>query len=130
VVGLITEWQDDDGIMHKRDSNTDLGGTMRLGNYVCKLKDGSKAKSIYASNSVVERHRHRYEVNNNYVEALENVGLIFSGRSEDGSLMELIEIPTHKWFVACQAHPEFTSTPRYGHKLFESFVAAAIENSK
>lgn len=130
VVGLITEWQGDDGIMHKRDSNTDLGGTMRLGNYVCKLKDGSKAKSIYASDSVVERHRHRYEVNNNYVEALENVGLIFSGRSEDGSLMELIEIPDHKWFIACQAHPEFTSTPRYGHKLFESFVAAAIENSK
>lgn len=78
---------------------------------------------------MVERHRHRYEVNSNYVERLEEAGLIFSGRSEDNKLMELIEIPQHKWFIACQAHPEFTSTPRYGHKLFESYIQAAIENS-
>jgi CTP synthase len=129
VIGLITEWQAEDGTIHQRTHNSDLGGTMRLGGYKCVLKEGSRAREIYESDEVVERHRHRYEVNNNYVEKLEQAGLIFSGRSEDNNLMELVEIPGHKWFIACQAHPEFTSTPRYGHKLFESYIQAAIENS-
>lgn len=129
VIGLITEWQAEDGTIHQRTSASDLGGTMRLGGYKCVLKEGSKARSVYEAESVIERHRHRYEVNNNYVNDLEKAGLIFSGRSEDNNLMELIEIPNHKWFIACQAHPEFTSTPRYGHKLFESYIQAATENS-
>ncbi|KEI35201.1 CTP synthase [Francisella sp. W12-1067] len=127
VIALIEEWQSEDGTIHQRSKESDLGGTMRLGGYKCILKVGSRAREIYQADSIIERHRHRYEVNNNYVERLEQVGLIFSGRSEDGSLMELIEIPQHRWFIACQAHPEFTSTPRYGHKLFESFIEAAIE---
>lgn len=129
VIGLITEWQAEDGTIHQRTSASDLGGTMRLGGYKCVLKEGSKARSVYEAEAVIERHRHRYEVNNNYVNDLEKAGLIFSGRSEDNNLMELVEIPEHKWFIACQAHPEFTSTPRYGHKLFESYIQAAIENS-
>lgn len=129
VIGLITEWQAEDGTVHQRTHNSDLGGTMRLGGYKCVLKQGSRAREIYQADEVVERHRHRYEVNSNYVERLEEAGLIFSGRSKDNKLMELIEIPQHKWFIACQAHPEFTSTPRYGHKLFESYIQAAIENS-
>ncbi|QIV95067.1 CTP synthase [Allofrancisella frigidaquae] len=127
VIALIEEWQSEDGTIHQRNKESDLGGTMRLGVYKCILKASSRAREIYQADSIIERHRHRYEVNNNYVERLEQVGLIFSGRSEDGSLMELIEIPQHRWFIACQAHPEFTSTPRYGHKLFESFIEAAIE---
>ncbi|QIV96591.1 CTP synthase [Allofrancisella inopinata] len=127
VIALIEEWQSEDGTIYQRSKESDLGGTMRLGGYKCVLKEGSRAREIYQADSVIERHRHRYEVNNNYVERLEQVGLIFSGRSEDGNLMELIEIPQHSWFIACQAHPEFTSTPRYGHKLFESFIEAAIE---
>ncbi|AIT09848.1 CTP synthetase [Candidatus Francisella endociliophora] len=129
VIGLITEWQAEDGAIHQRNKHSDLGGTMRLGGYKCVLKEGSRAREIYQVNEVIERHRHRYEVNNNYVSKLEEAGLIFSGRSEDNNLMELIEIPDHKWFIACQAHPEFTSTPRYGHRLFESYIQAAIENS-
>ncbi|AJC48591.1 CTP synthase [Allofrancisella guangzhouensis] len=129
VIALIEEWQAKDGTIYQRSKESDLGGTMRLGGYKCVLKEGSRAREIYQVESVMERHRHRYEVNNNYVARLEQAGLIFSGRSEDGNLMELIEIPQHRWFIACQAHPEFTSTPRYGHKLFESFIAAAVENN-
>lgn len=129
VIGLITEWQAKDGTVHQRTHDSDLGGTMRLGGYKCVLKEGSRAKEIYQKSEITERHRHRYEVNNNYVERLEAAGMIFSGRSEDNNLMELVEIPDHKWFIACQAHPEFTSTPRYGHKLFESYIQSAIESS-
>ena len=127
VIALITEWQDEFGEIHQRTVNSDLGGTMRLGGYKAVLNEGSRVRDIYKKAEVVERHRHRYEVNNKYVEELEKSGLIFSGKSEDDSLMEIIEIPKHKWFVACQAHPEFTSTPRYGHKLFESYIDAAIK---
>ena len=127
VIALITEWQDEFGEIHQRTVNSDLGGTMRLGGYKAVLNEGSRVRDIYKKAEVVERHRHRYEVNNKFVEELEKAGLIFSGKSEDGSLMEIIEIPQHKWFVACQAHPEFTSTPRYGHKLFESYIEAAIK---
>ncbi len=126
VIALITEWQDEFGEIHQRAVNSDLGGTMRLGCYKSVLNEDSLVRDIYKKVEVVERHRHRYEVNNKFVEELEKAGLIFSGKSEDGSLMEIIEIPQHKWFVACQAHPEFTSTPRYGHKLFESYIDAAI----
>ena len=127
VIALITEWQDEFGEIHQRTVDSDLGGTMRLGSYKAVLKEGSRVRDIYKKAEIVERHRHRYEVNNKYVEDLEKAGLIFSGKSEDASLMEIIEIPGHKWFVACQAHPEFTSTPRYGHKLFESYIEAAIK---
>ncbi|MGQ4002473.1 CTP synthase [Francisellaceae bacterium CB299] len=127
VIALITEWQDEFGEIHQRTVNSDLGGTMRLGGYKAVLNEGSRVRDIYKKAEVVERHRHRYEVNNKFVEELEKAGLIFSGKSEDGSLMEIIEISQHKWFVACQAHPEFTSTPRYGHKLFESYIEAAIK---
>jgi len=127
VIALITEWQDEFGEIHQRTVNSDLGGTMRLGGYKAVLNEGSRVRDIYKKAEVVERHRHRYEVNNKFVEELEKAGLIFSGKSEDASLMEIIEIPKHKWFVACQAHPEFTSTPRYGHKLFESYIEAAIK---
>ncbi|GAB4221726.1 MAG: CTP synthase [Francisella sp.] len=129
IIGLIAEFQASDGTIHKRSYDSNLGGTMRLGGYKCILKEGSRAREIYQASEIIERHRHRYEVNINYVESLEKAGLIFSGRSEDNRLMEILEIPKHKWFIACQFHPEFTSTPRYGHKLFESYIKVAINNS-
>lgn len=125
VVALITEWTDEDGNVVERDEATDLGGTMRLGGQQCQLAEGSKIAEIYESDNIRERHRHRYEVNNGYISRLEEAGLIFAGRSEDGELVETIEIADHPWFVACQFHPEFTSTPRKGHKLFSAFVNAA-----
>lgn len=127
VVGLLSEWLSTDGAVQLRDENVDLGGSMRLGAQICKLEPDSKASKIYGSESIVERHRHRYEVNNNYVEALVNAGLHISGRSVDGSLVEMIELDNHPWFVACQFHPEFTSTPRDTHPLFLSFVLAACD---
>lgn len=127
VIALITEWQDEFREIYQRTVDSDLGGTMRLGGYKAVLTEESRVRDIYKKAEVIERHRHRYEVNNKYVEDLEKAGLIFSGKSEDKSLMEIVEIPTHKWFIACQAHPEFTSTPRYGHKLFESYIDAAIQ---
>ncbi len=130
VIGLITEWQKADGTVEQRDQDSDLGGTMRLGGYSCQLKAGSLAHKIYGADEIVERHRHRYEFNNNYMEALEKAGLVFSGMSKDQSLAEMIEIPEHQWFVACQFHPEFTSTPRHGHPLFEGFISAAKQNKK
>ncbi|RLV61549.1 CTP synthase [Parashewanella curva] len=130
VVGLITEWIDNEGKIEQRDEASDLGGTMRLGAQVCHLKKGTKAAKAYGSESCVERHRHRYEVNNNFVEQLEKAGLIFSGLSFDRKLVEMIELADHPWFVAGQFHPEFTSTPRDGHPLFEGFVAAAAEFQK
>ncbi|MEO2266970.1 CTP synthase [Pseudoalteromonas pernae] len=125
VVGLITEWLDKDGNVEVRDEASDLGGTMRLGAQLCHLKEGSKVREVYGSDQIVERHRHRYEVNNNYVEKLEQAGLAFTGLSEDKKLVEIIENKDHPWFIAAQFHPEFTSTPRDGHPLFEGFVAAA-----
>lgn len=125
VVALITEWTDEEGNTIERDENADLGGTMRLGAQNCRLQDGSKIRQVYGQEMISERHRHRYEVNDGYVGKLEEAGLIFAGRSEDGSLVETIEIADHPWFVACQFHPEFTSTPRNGHPLFTAFVEAA-----
>ncbi len=127
VVGLITEWQDEYGSTQTRDADSDLGGTMRLGGQECVLTNNSKAKEIYGKEVITERHRHRYEVNNTLIEKLEESGLKISGRSIDGSLVEMIEITDHPWFVACQFHPEFTSSPRDGHPLFESFVKAATK---
>ncbi|BBP45919.1 CTP synthase [Thiosulfatimonas sediminis] len=125
VVALITEWTDEEGNVVERDEQTDLGGTMRLGGQQCQLQAGSKIAEIYGADTIRERHRHRYEVNDGYIARLEEAGLKFAGRSEDGSLVETIEIPNHPWFVACQFHPEFTSTPRKGHPLFSAFVNAA-----
>ncbi|SHI27585.1 CTP synthase [Ferrimonas marina] len=125
VVGLITEWLDADGQVEERTEQSDLGGTMRLGGQLCHLIPGTKAHAMYGGDTCVERHRHRYEVNNHYREQLESAGLVFSGLSADKKLVEMIEIPTHPFFVAGQFHPEFTSTPRDGHPLFEGFVKAA-----
>jgi CTP synthase len=126
VVGLITEFVDREGRIQKRDAGSDLGGTMRLGGQACALEKDSKVREIYGADSVFERHRHRYEVNNAYVPRLSAAGMRFSGRSPDHDLVEMIELPAHPWFVGCQFHPEFTSTPRGGHALFKSFVSAAL----
>ncbi|WIO75299.1 CTP synthase [Porticoccaceae bacterium LTM1] len=126
IVGLITEWVDETGQVEVRDENSDMGGTMRLGSQESLLVEGSKAAEIYGSTSVVERHRHRYEVNNNYVEQLETAGLKIGGWSEQNHLVETVEIADHPWFFACQFHPEFTSTPRDGHPMFSSYVRAAL----
>ena len=130
VIALITEWMGADGATEQRDENSDLGGTMRLGGQQCRLEDNSIAKDAYQKDVIVERHRHRYEVNNNYVEQLEAKGLKVSGKSMDGKLMEVIELQDHPWFLACQFHPEFTSSPRDGHPLFTGFIKAAVESSK
>ncbi|ODS23076.1 CTP synthase [Candidatus Endobugula sertula] len=130
VIGLITEWTETDGSIVKRSSHSDLGGTMRLGAQDCHLESTSKVASIYGSSTIVERHRHRYEFNNHYLEMIQKAGLTVSGWSSDDSLVEVVEIEDHPWFVACQFHPEFTSNPRDGHPLFTSFVTAALENSR
>ena len=130
VVGLITEWLDAEGNIETRSEKSDLGGTMRLGAQKCHLTPGSKVREVYGSDEIVERHRHRYEVNNNFVEQLEKAGLSFTGLSEDKKLVEIIENKDHPWFIAAQFHPEFTSTPRDGHPLFEGFVAAAHIHQK
>ena len=127
VIGLITEWQDENGNTQTRDTDSDLGGTMRLGGQECHLVKDSHSQKIYGSSKVTERHRHRYEVNNKLISQIESAGLTVSGRSNDGTLVEMVEITDHPWFVACQFHPEFTSTPRDGHPLFESFINAAKE---
>jgi len=130
VVGLISEWLDDEGQVEYRNESSDLGGTMRLGSQLCHLVKGTKANNVYGSETINERHRHRYEVNNNYREQLSKAGLVFSGLSTDKSLVEMIEIADHPWFIAGQFHPEFNSTPRDGHPLFESFVATTFELQK
>ncbi|SMB83295.1 CTP synthase [Pasteurella testudinis DSM 23072] len=130
VVGLITEWQDATGNVETRSESSDLGGTMRLGAQQCHLIEGTKAREVYAAETIEERHRHRYEVNNNLLPQIEAVGLKVSGLSADKKLVEIIEIPNHPWFVAAQFHPEFTSTPRDGHRLFSGFVKAAKEHQK
>jgi CTP synthase len=126
VIGLITEWTTSDGDVEVRDESVDLGGTMRLGAQECQLLEGSNVARAYNSTHIVERHRHRYEVNNNLLPQLIEAGLKISGRSGDGALVEVVEAPDHPWFVACQFHPEFTSTPRDGHPLFSGFVKAAL----
>ncbi|RAR63559.1 CTP synthase [Onishia taeanensis] len=130
VVGLITEWLNAEGKIELRDEASDLGGTMRLGGQVCHLKPGSKAREAYGNDEIVERHRHRFEVNNQFIGELEKAGLVISGKSVDESLVEMVELPDHPWFVACQFHPEFTSTPRDGHPLFSGFVQAALEQKQ
>jgi len=131
VVALIDEWQTADGSVETRDESADLGGTMRLGAQEVELKAGSLAAKIYGSEHIRERHRHRYEVNNNYVPTLEQAGLVIGGVSAGRErLVETIELPNHPWFFACQFHPEFTSNPRRGHPLFSAFVKAALNNKK
>ncbi len=131
VVALISEWQDRDGQIEKRDINTNLGGTMRLGAQEVKLADGSLAKTIYGNEFIRERHRHRYEVNNYYLPQLQQAGLVIGGVSTGHEqLVEAIELPDHPWFFACQFHPEFTSTPKNGHPLFTAFIKAALAHKK
>lgn len=125
VIALITEWLNSDGTIETRSKDSDLGGTMRLGAQQCKLAEGSLSREMYGEGVIQERHRHRYEFNNQFRDELAEAGLQFVGTSIDEQLMEMIEIKDHPWFVACQFHPEFTSTPRYGHPLFSGFVAAA-----
>lgn len=125
VIALISEWTDAQGRVEQRTGTDDLGGTMRLGEQVCVLNQGSRAEMVYGQSIVRERHRHRFEVNNTYVQALEDNGLKVAGRSEDGELVEMVEIVDHPWFIACQFHPEFTSSPRDGHPLFSGFINAA-----
>ncbi|MGL5812842.1 glutamine hydrolyzing CTP synthase [Aeromonas sp.] len=130
VVGLITEWVDEEGNVETRSEKSDLGGTMRLGSQLCHLVEGSKVRQMYGSPTIYERHRHRYEVNNKLLPQIEAAGLQVTGLSADKKLVEIIEIPDHPWFVAAQFHPEFTSTPRDGHALFAGFVKAAGEYQK
>jgi len=130
VIGLITEWQDASGEKETRSAESDLGGTMRLGAQRADLLDGTKIRKIYGSEFISERHRHRYEVNNNYVDQLVSGGLTISGKSPVENLCEVVEIRDHPWFIACQFHPEFTSTPRAGHPLFSGFIEAARDRSK
>jgi CTP synthase len=131
VIGLITEWKTREGQINTRNTKSDLGGSMRLGGQECFLKENSLSQKIYGAKKITERHRHRYEVNSQYILQLEKAGLHASGLSAEDSLCEMIELPKteHPWFIGCQFHPEFTSTPRAGHPLFKSFVEAAIDSS-
>jgi len=130
VIGLITEWRTATGEVEKRDEKSDLGGTMRLGLQEQRLKPGTLARELYGKDVVAERHRHRYEFNNRYRTQLEDAGLVIAGKSMDDTLVEVVELPRdqHPWFLACQAHPEFLSTPRGGHPLFIGFIRAAREH--
>jgi CTP synthase len=135
VIALITEWQERDGRVEHRNATSDLGGTMRLGGQECLLKAASTVREVYGADRIVERHRHRYEVNNHYLPRIETAGMRVSGVSAKEQLCEMIELPTdgkhaHPWFVGCQFHPEFTSTPRAGHPLFNAFIRAALSNAK
>jgi len=125
VVALVTEWMRADGGFETRTAESDLGGTMRLGGQACQLLPGTVARELYDKDTVMERHRHRYEVNENFIAKLEAAGMRVAGRSIDGNLVEMIELPDHPWFVGSQFHPEFTSTPRDSHPLFKGFVTAA-----
>jgi CTP synthase len=130
VIGLITEWMDAQGQKEYRDAHSDLGGTMRLGAQDTKLSAGSLAANVYGQDVISERHRHRYEFNNHYREQLAEAGLVFSGHSADGQLVEIVELEDHPWFLACQFHPEFNSTPRDGHPLFSHYIEAALNYKK
>jgi len=129
VIALITEWQNESGEVERRDASSDLGGTMRLGAQLCHLEPDTLARKTYGADSITERHRHRYEVNNRYLPQLEAAGLRVSGRSADKSLVEMVEIPDHPWFLASQFHPEFTSSPREGHPMFSGFIRAAMQQA-
>jgi CTP synthase len=126
VIALVTEWTNEAGQTETRHEKSDKGGTMRLGGQACSLVKDSLARQIYGKDVIVERHRHRYEVNNNLLPQIEAAGLKISGRSQQDGLVEMIELPDHPWYIACQFHPEFTSTPRDGHPLFTGFIKAAI----
>jgi CTP synthase len=128
VIALITEWKDASGLIEQRSETSDIGGTMRLGGQACRLVEGSLAREVYGQPEVTERHRHRYEFNNEYLDTLVSKGMRVCGKSLDDKLVEVIEIPDHPWFLACQFHPEFTSTPRKGHPLFTGFISAAREH--
>jgi len=130
VIGLITEWLNAEGVKELRSEHSDLGGTMRLGAQPAQLEVGTLVHSAYGESEVIERHRHRYEFNNHYRQPLQEAGLVLSGLSHDGELVEVVELPDHPWFVACQFHPEFTSTPRKGHPLFQGFIAAARDHKQ
>jgi CTP synthase len=130
VIGLITEWLDASGNVEQRDEESDLGGTMRLGGQRCRLREGSLARRLYAREIITERHRHRYEFNNHYRDVFQKNGMVLSGLSMDETLVEIIEIPDHPWFLACQFHPEFTSSPRDGHPLFTGFIEAALRQQQ
>jgi CTP synthase len=130
VIALITEWQDRDGRVEQRDTHSNFGGTMRLGGQECVLEPDSIVRRIYGQDRIMERHRHRYEVNNHYLLRLKAAGLKASGTSAKDGLCEMIELPGHSWFIGCQFHPEFTSTPRHGHPLFKAFVQAALSYAR
>jgi len=130
IIALITEWMNVDGSSEQRDESSDMGGTMRLGAQPCHLEPGSMVRGVYGQDTIEERHRHRYEVNNNYLAQLQDAGMRVAGWSADRSLVEMVELPQHPWFVACQFHPEFTSRPRGGHPLFTSYIEAAIAHSR
>jgi len=129
VIALITEWTTAAGDVERRSEASDFGGTMRLGAQECRLRAGSVARELYAQDVIRERHRHRYEFNNRYRQQFEDLGMVIAGKSMDDLLVEMVELPVqkHPWFVTCQFHPEFTSTPRDGHPLFNGFVRAALE---
>ena len=131
VIGLITEWKNQDGSVETRNEKSDLGGSMRLGGQTCKLVPGTIARNSYGgAEQIFERHRHRFEFNNNYLDKLQNAGLVISGVSVDNELVEMVELADHPWFVAFQFHPEFTSQPREGHPLFNSFISAALTHQQ
>ena len=130
VIALVTEWKDKSGKLEQRNPNSDLGGTMRLGGQKCKLKKSSLSYRLYKKDKIIERHRHRYEVNPNYKDKLIECGLEITGMSSDNKLVEMIEIKKHKWFIGCQFHPEFTSNPRDGHPLFNNFILKALKSTK
>ena len=130
VIGLITEWLDASGSVETRSEESDLGGTMRLGGQRCRLRPGSLAQTLYGDDIITERHRHRYEFNNHYRDILQKNGMLLSGHSMDETLVEIVEIPDHPWFLGCQFHPEFTSTPRDGHPMFTGFIEAALKHQQ
>ncbi|MDX1513018.1 MAG: CTP synthase [Gammaproteobacteria bacterium] len=125
VIALVTEWVTKDGVIEYRDESADLGGTMRLGAQECRLRRESRSRALYGRDVISERHRHRYEFNNTYMDPLQESGLAIAGKTIDGNLVEVVEVPSHPWFIGCQFHPEFTSTPRDGHPLFKGFIEAA-----
>ncbi len=127
VIALVKEWVNREGALEKRSHKSEMGGTMRLGGQVCHLSEGSRARELYGKDEINERHRHRYEVNNNLIEQLKEAGLVVSGVSQDTNLVEMVELKEHPWYVACQFHPEFTSTPRDTHPLFFGFIKAAMQ---
>lgn len=125
VIALVTEWVGKDGALERRGEDSDLGGTMRLGAQEIRLRRESRMRAVYGIDIISERHRHRYEFNNTYMDPLQDAGLQIAGKTLDGTLVEVVEVPDHPWFIGCQFHPEFKSTPRDGHPLFNGFVEAA-----